>query len=174
DEDAGKWVELPSTVDTATHTITASVEHFTTFAIIGVVTPPPLPPAPAAFTSSALTISPTEVAIGESVTISVLVTNTGDLAGSYEVVLKIDGAPVVTKVVTLGAGESIKVTFSVIRDVAATYQVEIDGQRGQFTIVPPLVYPSPPLPFPWWWIVVGVVVIGLLVFFLVIPLTRRR
>ncbi len=34
DESAGEWVACPSTVDTATHTITASASHFTTFAII--------------------------------------------------------------------------------------------------------------------------------------------
>ena len=45
DEVAGEWVELDCVVDTENDTITASVEHFTTFAIIGVVTPPP-PPAP--------------------------------------------------------------------------------------------------------------------------------
>lgn len=31
DEAAGEWVELPSTVDPLTNTITASVSHFTTF-----------------------------------------------------------------------------------------------------------------------------------------------
>ncbi len=40
DEDAGEWVELDCVVDTENDTITASVEHFTTFAIIGTVTPP--------------------------------------------------------------------------------------------------------------------------------------
>jgi len=54
DEDAREWVELPSTVDPVTHIVTFSVSHFTTFAIIGAVTPPPpvlapapVPPAPA-------------------------------------------------------------------------------------------------------------------------------
>ena len=120
------------------------------------------PPAPAIFTVSTLTISPTEVDIGERVTISILVTNIGEVEGSYEAVLKIDGAPVATKVVTLGAGKSTKVVFPVTRDVAATYQVEVDGQVGQFTVVKHV--------FPWWWIVVGVVVIGLVVFFVI----RRR
>ena len=37
---AGEWVELDCVVDTENDTITASVSHFTTFAIIGAVTPP--------------------------------------------------------------------------------------------------------------------------------------
>ena len=46
DEDAGVWVELPSVVDTVNHTVTATVDHFTAFAVIvppeeeEVVTPP--------------------------------------------------------------------------------------------------------------------------------------
>jgi len=127
----------------------------------------PAPPKPAAFTTSALTISPFEVDIGERVTISTLVANTGDLAGSYEVTLKIDNIVVATEDVTLAGGASQKVTFTIAKDVAGTYQVEVDGQRGEFTVVKPV----PPPPFPWWWIVVGVVVVGLLVYFLVV---RRR
>jgi len=50
DEAAGKWVELPSTVDPVTHTVTAAVSGFTSFAIIAPA------PAPAAFTSSSLAI----------------------------------------------------------------------------------------------------------------------
>ena len=45
DEDAKEWVDVDSVLDTENNTVTASVEHFTTFAIIGTVTPPP-PPVP--------------------------------------------------------------------------------------------------------------------------------
>ncbi|GAH34511.1 unnamed protein product, partial [marine sediment metagenome] len=58
-----------------------------------------------------LSISPSEVDIGEEVTISVLVTNTGSASGSYEVTLKIDGAVEASKEVTLNAGASKEVTF---------------------------------------------------------------
>ena len=53
DEDAGEWVELPSVVDTENNTITATVSHFTAFAIVAlpeeevvppVVTPPVVTP----------------------------------------------------------------------------------------------------------------------------------
>ena len=46
DEDAGEWVELPSVVNTENNTITATVSHFTAFAVVTlpeeeeVVTPP--------------------------------------------------------------------------------------------------------------------------------------
>ncbi|GAI86393.1 unnamed protein product, partial [marine sediment metagenome] len=37
DEAAGEWLELDCVVDTENNIITASVPHFTTFAIIGAV-----------------------------------------------------------------------------------------------------------------------------------------
>lgn len=46
----GEWIELACLVTTKTNTITASVSHFTTFAIIGTVTPlvvPTIPETPA-------------------------------------------------------------------------------------------------------------------------------
>ncbi|MBA7556340.1 hypothetical protein ES705_49042 [subsurface metagenome] len=50
DEEAGEWEECECICDPETHCITACVCHFTTFAIIGAVTPPPppvpVPPAP--------------------------------------------------------------------------------------------------------------------------------
>ncbi len=48
DEDVGEWVSLECTVDPATNTITASVSHFTAFAITAYVPPVvPAPPVPA-------------------------------------------------------------------------------------------------------------------------------
>ena len=136
------------------------------FAAKAVAVPSPVA-TPAAFTVSALSISPAEVDIGGSISITVLVTNTGDLSGDYKAALEIDGVAVATEEVTLAGGASTNVTFSVTREAAATYQVEIGGQLGQFTVTS-VIPPSPP--FPWWWTAVGVVVVGLLVFFLV----RRR
>ena len=47
DEDAEEWVELEGVVDTVNNTITASVPHFTCFAIIARAAPPPVvAPAP--------------------------------------------------------------------------------------------------------------------------------
>ena len=133
------WVELPTTYDPATNTFTAEVEHFTTFAIIGAVIPPEpvepaLAPAPAIFTHSSLSISPIEVNIGDEVTISLLVANTGGKSGSYEVTLKIDGVVAATKEVTVSAGFSKEVTFTISKDIAGIYSVDVNGLTDSFTV----------------------------------------
>ncbi len=72
----------------------------------------------AAFTSSELSISPGEVYVGETVTISVFITNSGDADGSYAVMLKINGEAEATKEITLSAGASEEITFTTAKDVA--------------------------------------------------------
>jgi len=116
--------------------LTVSDEY--TFTTLGAV------PA-AVFTSSSLSISPSEVNIGETVTISVLITNAGDAAGSYEVTLKINGVVEATKEVTLGSGTSQEVTFSTARDVAGSYTVDVNGLSGSFTVKEELAPPTPPV-----------------------------
>jgi hypothetical protein len=104
------------------------------------------PPA-AVFTASSLIISPSEVSVGEAVTISVSIINTGDAAGSYTVTLKINGVVEATKEVTLSAGTSQEVTFTAVKDVAGTYTVDVDGLSGSFTVKEKPA-PSPPTPLP--------------------------
>jgi len=129
DEDAGEWQVLPSVVDTLNNIVTTLVEHLTTFTIIA----PVPPPAPAAFTPSSLSISPLEANIGETVSISVLVTNTGEQEASYIVTLKINEMIEETREVTL-AGGSETVTFTTTRDEAGTYSVDVNGLYGSFEV----------------------------------------
>ena len=173
-----KWLELDSVVDTVGNTITTGkVNHFTAFAILGYR----VVEAPAAFTVSKLIISPAEVDIGQSVTSSVIVTNTGGETGSYKVTFKIDGVVEDTKEVTISAGASKKVTFTTAKDVAGSYAIDVNGLSDSFVVkaAPPPPAPSPPLtpiptpelpaePFNWalvGGIIAGVVLTGLGVFF---------
>ncbi len=185
DEAAGEWVALDCVVDTENNTVTASVPHFTTFAIIGAVTllpPPPPPPAPAAFSLSNLTVKPAEVEPEQAVTITVSVANTGGTEGSYTVALKLKGVKEAEKSITVAAGSSQIVTFSVTRKEAGSYSVVVDGLSSSFAVVvppappapPPVkppVVPSPVVPKAINWpvlggIIAGVIVVGLLIFFL--------
>jgi hypothetical protein len=176
DASSGAWVNLECTVNPATNTITAKISHFTPFTVLAYT-------SPAAFAASNLSVTPAEVGIGEEVTISALITNSGDLTDSYEAVLKIDGAEVARGEVTLIGGASETVTFTTTRDAAGTYAVSIDGLSGTFTVkaapappapAPPTPPPTPAEPINWWLIggiIAGVIVVALVIWRVVV---RRR
>ncbi len=153
------------------------------------------PKAPVAFSMSNLIISPAELDIGESVIISVTIANTGDLSGTHEVSLKIDGVQIETRSVTLSGGESQEIAFTTSEGTAGTYSVNIDGLFGSFVVkeeapvpaeeekiimpspaVTPTLEPSPapesvPSPQINWWtivgIIIGIVIAGLASFFFI-------
>jgi len=93
--------------------------------------------------NNTITASVTEAAPGEKVNISTSVANTGGMEGSYTVVLKLNGVKEAEKNVTLGAGKSQEVSFSVSREEAGSYAVTVDSLTGNFTVVVP---PPPPAP----------------------------
>ncbi len=131
----------------------------------------PPEPKPAAFTVSRLTISPTEVEIGEKVTISVFVANTGELSGSYRVTLKINDRTVATEDVTLEGETSREVPFTVTENVAEAYSINVNDLRGTLVVNAP----SPIVKPAYWWLI-GTIVGGIIVVAGVtwILLRRRR
>jgi len=134
DEATGEWVMLAGcTVDPEANTITAPVSHFTAFTILAYT-------SPATFVASELSVTPAEVNISEEVTITTLITNTGELAGSYKVTLSIDNAVMATREVTLEGGTSKEVTFTAAKDVAGTYAVTVDGLSGTFVVRGPTTF----------------------------------
>ena len=95
--DSEEWRLLePSAVDTGAHTVTAPVCHCTHYAIIG--------REEAVFDSANLSISPSLVDHGDSVTITVEVTNSGGMEGTCIVTLLIDGVEEASQEVRLGPG----------------------------------------------------------------------
>jgi putative hemolysin len=98
-----------------------------------------------------LSISPSTVEAGKSVSISVDTTNIGEVGGSVTVSLRIEGEVEESRELMLDPGASESVAFTVTRDVPGTYGVDIEGLTGEFTVVAP--------PFPWvlvWGIIAGV------------------
>jgi hypothetical protein len=138
-------------------------------------------PEVAAFTSSRLSVSPGAVYVGDAVTISVLVTNSGEAAGSYSLMLKIDGVVEEIKEITLDAGASEEVTFTTTGNTAGTHSVEVGGLSGSFTVmeVPPETAPpaeegptATTINWPIiWGAMAGVLVVGVIILWLAI---RRR
>ena len=94
-------------------------------------------PKSATFAVSDLIISPQEIEYLDVVTISVVVTNTGDLLGSYDVVLRIDGLEEGVKCVTVAANSSECVTFYVNRIPHGIYNVAVGELCGSFSVVEP-------------------------------------
>ena len=128
------------------------------------------PPTPATFTTSTLSISPAVADIGETVTISILVTNDGDLSGTYEVTAKIDGVALPSKDITVAGHTSQQVTFTTSQAIAGTYTVTIDGQSDTFTVKSTL---PPPTVINWWWLIGGIIC-GVVIIAVLVSLTVRR
>ena len=94
----------------------------------------PLSLQPANFVISNLTIGPNEVDAGKPFTITVNVTNTGDLVDQYDVELEFAGEVVDNEVVALKGGKSSTVTFELSEEEPGTYTVKINRQTGTVTV----------------------------------------
>jgi hypothetical protein len=188
DETTGEWVELEgSLVDPLANTITVPVGHLTTFTVMAYTAPP-------AFTISGLSISAAETGVGQGVAITVVVANSGNLAGSYEVILKINGEVEERREITLAGGASEVVTFNVSREAADVYVIDVNGLTGSFvvkeeappaltptasipiTLTPAASAPIPAAPEPTtnWWLVGGIYAADIALLVIVLRLIKRR
>lgn len=132
-EDTQQWVMLDAsniTIDPTTNSITALISHFTYYGVIANM-------EPAEFTIGNLTIIPAEVNIAQNVNVSVMVTNTGDLPGSYEVSLKINGTEVSTRNVTVAGHATEEVTFASVQGTPGSYTIDVHHLSGTFTVKQP-------------------------------------
>ena len=128
-----------------------------------------IPPTPANFTVTSLDLSSEQVEPGQEILVTVNVNNSGGGEGSYTLNLTINGAVEQTKTVTLAPSASDTVTFTVIKEEPGSYTISVDGLTKEFIVAASIVAASivaaPPwLSRYWWTIVVGLAVIGLLLF----------
>jgi len=86
------------------------------------------------FTLSGLTIDPSSVKAGGTVTISVDCSNEGSRSGSHTITLKIDGVVEDEKTVTVAPNESTTISFSAPTSEKGTYSVEIEGLTGSYEV----------------------------------------
>jgi hypothetical protein len=89
---------------------------------------------PAAFNVSNLNITPERVKQGEPVIISVIVTNTGETASNYSVVLRIKGIAESIEEIELEPSRSQKVTFTITKDAAGFFPVALENLTGKFVV----------------------------------------
>lgn len=90
---------------------------------------------PAQMSLQYLNINPKQAYANQPVTITINVVNSGDEAGNYTVVLKINGQVEQTKTVSVGRRGTQPVKFTVTRAQPGTYAIDIGGQTGSFTII---------------------------------------
>jgi phosphodiesterase/alkaline phosphatase D-like protein len=177
-----QWDIIQSVVNKTDHTVTASIIHFSQYVILGKNTPPPTvvpTKEPAKFAVSSVTSSVATVESGKEVTISATVSNSGGMAGDYQVILKINGTTEAGKTVTLNPGESLTVPFNVVKTTPGKYTVDVNGTSASFTVenpVPtttatttPVITTSPPntngtSSFVIVFIILGVVVLAAIIF----------
>ncbi|UCH52019.1 MAG: hypothetical protein JSV54_04590, partial [Chloroflexota bacterium] len=107
--------------------------------------------ASAKFEASNLTISPSQTQINQEVIISVKVTNTGEASGDYNLELKVDGKVKSTKQITLAAGTSQTVNFTITTDAAGKHQIEVAGLEGEFVVVGPSGIN--------WWLIAAIIIL---------------
>ena len=141
-----KWISLPTRrvkEDDTYLYYTASITHFSVFAITGSQTLPSME-----FQVSKLAISPAKVEPGEAVTISADVTNIADRAGTYVATLWINGTVEAGKYISLEADKSQTVSFTVTRAAEGSYEVRFDRLFGSFSVTKPVPAPKPPVPAP--------------------------
>jgi len=136
DEGTGEWIECECTCDPENNCVTACVCHFTDFAVIAPVPPPP-EPAPVAFSLSKLTIQPAEVEPRQTVTITVSVANAGGTQGSYTVALEVNGSEEQRQSISIAAGGTKQVDFTVSREEPGDYVAKVGALEGSFTVTPP-------------------------------------
>ncbi|MFH0849553.1 MAG: PKD domain-containing protein [Candidatus Bathyarchaeota archaeon] len=81
-----------------------------------------------------LTLSSDTVRMGDEVTVSVEVVNTGDSESLFTLVLEVDQAPKALRTVHLGPGENRIVTFTLSLDTPGLHQVGIGGVTVPLTV----------------------------------------
>jgi hypothetical protein len=139
------WTEIQTEWNRTDDVVIATVQivHFTPFAVIYQLIPPPV------LTISDLTIFPAQVEPEQEVVITTVVTNSGGSTGNYIVWLKINGMTKTSKRIYVDADTSIVVDFTITREEKGTYQVDVNGLTGEFTVVePPPVFTISDLTIP--------------------------
>jgi len=86
------------------------------------------------FQVSNLLVTPENIQPGENVTLSVTVTNVGNMGGDNTVRFVIENTPI-TKSVTLAPGASETVSVIITKQETGTYNVSVGGLSGSFRVV---------------------------------------
>jgi hypothetical protein len=171
DIEQGSWVSLPTDIGRVAEVgkATGLINHCSAVAIIAELAPAP---TPASFVPSALNIEQSPQVwknifvgvTGNDVTITANVANNGGQEGTYIAELKLNGETIDAKEVTLAAGQSQQVTFTLHGMDYGQYEVEVAGLSGEFTVSRIID----------WWAIFGIILAVAVITWGVIRWIRRR
>jgi hypothetical protein len=94
--------------------------------------------APPAFAVARLQVSPSPAKLGDDVTLTTSVENTGDLAGTFSGRLLVDGHELLKQPVELKPGQTREVTYDLTADRAGEYELALGDATADFVIVKPV------------------------------------
>ncbi len=83
---------------------------------------------------SDLVINPVEASTGQAITISMTVKESANVSGIYEGTLKINGVVAEKKKKTIGPLAVTDLAFTITKNEPGTYEVDLDGLKGTFTV----------------------------------------
>jgi hypothetical protein len=135
DRTSDKWIEIGGSIDTSSGTITVPVNHFSRYTIMAHV-------RPALFNISSLSVAPETVKAGDTVKVSAIVTNQGNLPGDYKVTLRLNEVEIESKNLSLAGESTEELTFSTAQDNPGTYNINVNGLTTKFTVEKPLALAS--------------------------------
>ncbi len=96
----------------------------------------PVEPPPAQFSLTDLSVSPTETKEGQTITVSVVVSNVGGSRGNYSAPLIVDNRLVASKGISLDPMSTETLSFAFTESRAGEHVVDIEGLKGSFVIPP--------------------------------------
>jgi hypothetical protein len=126
---AGQTKTISFAIDAAAGTHTIRLNSLA--GIFSVLTPP-------AFAE--LVVSHIQAKVGEAVTVSANISNTGTVSGNYTVDLKVNGLTEETKTVQVRADSTETVRFEVVKENPGTYSINVGGLSGSFTVLTPAIF----------------------------------
>lgn len=131
DQETGEWRRLKSSADVENRRVSAAVTGFSQFVLMAGT-------RPAAFDIGQPGIVPGEIRQNGNVSVTVTVTNTGDLSGDCRLVCRLDGEIFTARTVKVRGGGSEEVEFAVPALSTGVHTVDINGAKAGFTVVPGL------------------------------------
>jgi hypothetical protein len=128
DDQLGQWIPLESHVDPEKKIIWAEISGFSLYTVM-------VNTQPADMSVANLTISPEKIYEGEIARVDAVLVNSGASAGTYEIILKIDGTVKESKLVDIAENDSLIISFDLVGLATGTHKITIDNLTANVEVV---------------------------------------